>query len=127
MDATRIRVLIEAAASAQTAFDNAEDNLRAAKELRDKLREKQVKEVGNLKAALDTTFVMYGDKIVRVGNDEHGIRLFFYPLVTVPVLAPPPAPLPEAEPPPVPVPAPAKAKAAPPLAAGTVPTLGNKK
>lgn len=126
MDATRLRGLIDDAIGAQTAYDSAEDNLKAATELRDKMREKHRVQLGNLKSAVaEGTVVIYGDKVIRVGNDGNGIRLFILPVVSVPVLAPPPAPLPEAKTEPPPKAAPPKA--APPLAGGKVPTLGDKK
>lgn len=125
MDATRLRELIDAAISAQSALDAAEAAKEAAHETRDKARERQVKECGNLKAALNGAFVIYGDKVVRIGIGSDGHILIASPLLNVPVLAPPPAPLPEAEPPPAPKANPVPTKA-PPLAGGKVPTLGKE-
>ncbi len=121
MDATRVRALVEAALDAQRQFDVALAADEAARKAVEVARETRRREVGNLKAIINDTFVIYGDKIVRVGNNSDGIAVFAYPLVSCPVIVPPPEPLPEA-----PAAPPVAKKAVVPTSGGVVPPLGKK-
>lgn len=129
MDATRLRALVEGALESQRLLDEAEKARAAADEAITRARERHQAEVGNLKAALDGAFVVFGDRVIRVGPAERGQRVHECPLVSVPVLAPPPPPLPEAD---ADAPGPRKTElptvkvVTAPLAGGRVPTLGKK-
>lgn len=127
MDATRLRALIGASLNAQSAFEASLAAVDAARLAVDDARARLRHEAGNLKALIGDSFVIFGDKVVRVSGGPDGIAVHSYPLASCPVVAPPPVPLPEADPP-----APRKAVAETsasnvPTSGGVVPPLGKKK
>lgn len=129
MDATRLRELINAALEAQRVFDAAVENCKAAEKSRLTARDRCLAECGSLKSALSDSFALFGENVIRVGNDETGLRVFSLQIVNVPVLAPPPPPLPEASAPPKSERAntiPPNTVPAAPLAGGKIPDAAKK-
>jgi hypothetical protein len=98
MDAARLRQLVDAALAAQKSLDDADTAKEAAHAAREKAAAVQRVAVGNLKAVLNSGFVLYGDVVVRIGLTNEGQAVYTHPLHTLSVLAPPPPPMPEVEP-----------------------------